>query len=247
VARLNPRLAAGVGVVTAYLLIGGPGMAAALADEGESGSDRGSSSERDDGYGRGDSKSDERDDGGNASNGGSSRGDNNAKRDSNDSPRVRVGSGREDTQQLMPSDSSDVGGGSGSTGGSTAGEGSSSDHPGSPAAGFERPRVTVGNGRSPGIQIDDPEPRWRGDFAPEPAPAPAPPPPPPPPPPPAPSWVDRIYTPPAIPKQLGVAPSARQSDPLWGIAGLLLIPAAGAALGYRQAKAAQAAERLGRP
>jgi hypothetical protein len=246
VARLNPRLAAGVGVVSAFLLIGGPGVASAIADDGESGSNKGSSSERDDAYGRGDSEGDDRDGGGNASNGGTSRGDSNAKRDSNDSPRVRVGSGRADTQQLMPSDSSDVGGGSGSTGGSTAGERSSSDHPGSPAAGFERPRVTVGNGRSPGIQRDDPEPRWQAP-APQPAPAPEPPPPPPPPPAPAPSWVDRIYTPPAMPKQLGVAPSAKQSDPLWGIAGLLLIPAAGAALGYRQARAAQAAEGLRRP
>jgi len=34
---------------------------------------------------------------------------------------------------------------------------------------------------------------------------------------------------------------------MWGLAGLLLIPAAGAALGYRQARAAHAAERLRRP
>jgi hypothetical protein len=105
--------------------------------------------------------------------------------------------------------------------------------------------VTVGNGRSPGILSgDDREPRWDN---PAPDPAPAPPPPPPPPAPVAPSLIDRIATPPSLPKQLGVAPASDWSDPLWGIAGLLLIPAAGAALGYRQARAAHAAERLGRP
>jgi hypothetical protein len=35
-------------------------------------------------------------------------------------------------------------------------------------------------------------------------------------------------------------------DPLWGVAGLLLIPAAGAILGYRQARAAHSAAELGR-
>ena len=64
---------------------------------------------------------------------------------------------------------------------------------------------------------------------------------------PAPSWVDRIYTAPAMPKQLGVAPTAGSTEPLWGIAGLLLIPAAGAVLGYRQARAAKAVARLRRP
>jgi hypothetical protein len=43
-----------------------------------------------------------------------------------------------------------------------------------------------------------------------------------------------------------VAPAAELADPLWGVAGLLLIPAAGAILGYRQARATQAAAKLGR-
>jgi hypothetical protein len=50
-----------------------------------------------------------------------------------------------------------------------------------------------------------------------------------------------------MPRQLGVAPASKLTDPLWGIAGLLLIPAAGAVLGYRQARAAQGAEKLRRP
>ena len=43
-----------------------------------------------------------------------------------------------------------------------------------------------------------------------------------------------------------VAPTAGVADPLWGVAGLLLIPAAGAILGYRQARAAQPRAELGR-
>jgi hypothetical protein len=45
---------------------------------------------------------------------------------------------------------------------------------------------------------------------------------------------------------LGVAAATDWSNPLWGLAGLLLIPAVAAALGYRQARAAQAAVRLRR-
>jgi hypothetical protein len=56
---------------------------------------------------------------------------------------------------------------------------------------------------------------------------------------------DRTPKPPII-RQLIVAPAAELTDPLWGVAGLLLIPAAGAVLGYRQARASQAAAELGR-
>jgi hypothetical protein len=237
VARLNPRLAAGVGVLSVFLLLGGPGAAAAIADDGDSGSQRGSSSDRDDRYERDGWDGDDRDGGGDDSNGGIRRGDDNAERDSNDGPRVRLGSGRGDTQELMP-------GGSGS-GGSGSSDRSGSDHPGTPKTGFERPRVTVGNGRSPGIQSDDPEPRWR---APAPDSAPAPPPPPPPPvvaPPPRPSFVNKLVSPPATPQLTG-ARSGLAPGSLFGLAGLVLIPAAGAYLGYRQAKGAHAAaESLG--
>lgn len=228
-ARSNPRLAAGVGVVAAFLLLGGPGLAAAIADPGGSGgSDKGNSSDRDWGESR-------RGPGGGADNrdgdSGNRRGNDSRQPDSDDPPRTRVGSGRGDIQDLSPGNRSEP---SDRTG---------SDVSGAPSAKFEPPKVTVGNGRSPGVQDNDREPRSR-----IPAPEPAPPPPPPPPPAPAPpsSWVDRVYTPPTMPKQLGVAPASKLTDPLWGIAGLLLIPAAGAVLGYRQARAAQGAEKLHR-
>jgi hypothetical protein len=237
VARSNQRLAAGVGVVAAFLLLGGPGLAAAIADPGGSGgSDKGNSSDRD----WGDSR---RGPGGGADNrdddSGNRRGADNGSRpsneslgpDSDDPARTRVGSGRGDIQDLSPGNRSEP---SDRTG---------SDVSGAPSAKFEPPKVTVGNGRSPGVQDNDREPRSR-----IPAPEPAPPPPPPPPAAaPSPSWVDRVYTPPTMPKQLGVAPASKLTDPLWGIAGLLLIPAAGAVLGYRQARAAQGAEKLRRP
>ncbi|KUI00037.1 hypothetical protein [Mycobacterium sp. IS-3022] len=133
----------------------------------------------------------------------------------------------------------------------SAGGGSSpgSDAPGPRGSAFDPPEVTFGNGRSPGIRSGAPEPRRQAPApAPaEPAPPPPPVPPPPPPPPPAPAWVHRVATPPASARQFVVAPGAGSTDPLWGIAGLLLIPAAGAVLGYRQARAAQAAERIRRP
>ena len=105
--------------------------------------------------------------------------------------------------------------------------------------------MTFGDGRTPGIQDNGTEPRWSS-----PAPEPAPPPPPPPP-----EVITVPLNPPAISpvreqsgvvQRLVVAPTAGIADPLWGVAGLLLIPAAGAILGYRQARAAQAVAKLGR-
>jgi hypothetical protein len=237
--------------LSAFLLLGGPSVAAAIADPGGEHSDRGGRSESDDGSGGERDGFGDRDSG----NGTSRRGSGDSDLDVSDqgsfeSPKVRIGSGRTDTQQLMPDDSSSARSGSDSNAGSGSGGGSDlNGGPGSARSdarnsGFNPPRVTVGNGRTPGILSgDDSEPRWRTPVA-----EPAPPPPPPPPPvaPVEPSWVDRIATPPALPKQLAVAPAADWTDPLWGIAGLLLIPAAGAALGYRQARASHAAERLGR-
>ena len=224
VARTNPCLAAGVAAVSLLLLLGGSGAAVAFADPGGSrGSDRGSSADRGDG-GRGGSKSGKGED----ARGTDARGTDGPR---NDGPRTRVGSGREDTARLSPGDAD-----SGSGGGSGA------ESPGATSA-FEPPKVTFGSGRAPGIQNVDPEPRW-----PAPARQPAEPPPPPPPAPPAPasSLVDRVATRPPVVRQFVVAPAAEITDPMWGIAGLLLIPAAGAALGYRQARAAQSAERLRR-
>lgn len=139
-----------------------------------------------------------------------------------DSPRTTVGSGRD--------------------------SGTSDERPGlnfspDPSGGFKPPKVTFGDGRTPGVQDTNPEPRWRGGGG-EPAP---------PPPPPETTVVDiappptanRTPKPPVI-RQLMVAPAAELTDPMWGVAGLLLIPAAGAILGYRQARATQAAAKLGR-
>jgi hypothetical protein len=246
VARSNPRLVAGAGVVTAFLLVGGPSVAVAIAEPGHSGRGDRDNSDRNwgdsrGGYNRGgDDRGDRRGNGdSNRKSDNGFRGDDDGPSFGNDdAPQSRVGSGRTEIQQVSPGEVSDEGSGSSGRSGS--------DHPGAPKANFDPPRVTVGNGRSPGVQDDDRERRF-GVTAPEPAPAPPPPPPPPPPPAPEPSWTDRIYTPPAMPKQLGVTPTASWTEPLWGIAGLLLIPAAGAVLGYRQARAAKAVAELGRP
>ncbi|HTI75174.1 MAG TPA: hypothetical protein VL634_09270 [Mycobacterium sp.] len=209
-AQPNLRLAAGVGVVAACLLVAGPSAAVALADPG-----RGHTGHSDNNRRGSDSSS--------GSRSGSDYSDNNitAGTDSADGrPSSRVGSGRESgTSQERPS----------------------SDYsPGSPES--KKPKVTFGDGRSPGIQDRDPGPRW-GWRAPEPAP-----------PPPPPQVITVPLNPPTVspaPPHPGVvqqlvAPTAGIADPLWGVAGLLLIPAAGAILGYRQARGAHAAAELGR-
>lgn len=251
--RLNPRLAAGVGVLSAFLVLGGSSAVVATADPGGERSDRGTSESDDGGRWRGESggsDSDRSETSRSAGDGDTTLGDNPA---SSESPPVRIGSGRSDTQQVMPDDeSASVGSNDDARSGSVSGSGGGPTFGGPGSArsdasnsGFSPPRVTVGNGRSPGILSgDDSEPRWRVPAA---EPAPAPPPPPPPPPAVESSWVDQFATPSVLPKQLAVAPAADWAGPLWGIAGLLLIPAAGAVLGYRQALAAHAVERLSRP
>jgi hypothetical protein len=138
-----------------------------------------------------------------------------------DSPRTKVGSGRES---------------------GTSDERPSLDYSPDPAGAFKPPKVTFGDGRTPGVQDTDPEPRWRGGGG-EPAP----------PPPPATEVVDLAPPPstnrtpkPRVIRQLMVAPAAELTGPMWGVAGLLLIPAAGAILGYRQARATEAVAKLGR-
>jgi hypothetical protein len=302
VAPSNPRLATGVGVLAACLLIGGPGAAAAIADPGGShsgGSDRGSGAERGGGHSRGGSKDDDRRDNGNSrrNDNRADKGDDNRRGDgdgddhgnrrssgngndyersgsaeqgSDDAP-VRVGSGRDDIATVTPENGSGNGSGANSSaapapgfgivsppdGGSDSAGGSGSDpgvppaasiptvtaQPATPGASVASPPVTVGNGRSPAILSDDPAPRLQ---APAPVTVSLPPPPAEPPPPPAASWADRFSAPPATAKQLAVAAPVDLNGPMWAIAGLLLIPAAGAALGYRQARAAHAADRLRR-
>jgi hypothetical protein len=218
VAQANLRVAAGIGFVAAFLLAGGPSAAVAIADPVGSHSSRSDNHDRSDSRGGSDWRN------GNVTSGNRSS----QKSIVEDSPRTRVGSGRE-------SGTSDAG---------TPDERPGSDYSRDPTGAFKPPKVTFGDGRTPGVQDADPEPRWRGGGA-EPAP--------PPPPPPTTVVVD-IAPPPStnraprspVIRQLIVAPAAESTDPLWGVAGLLLIPAAGAVLGYRQARAAEAVAKLGR-
>lgn len=188
----NLRVAAGVGVVSAFLLVGVPGAAVAVADSGGHG-----------GHSNG---------GGHSNDGKVS----NSPKPAAESPSSKIGS----SPAVRPG----------------------SDYSPAPSATFEPPKVTFGDGRTPGVQAPASEPRWWGSAS-EPAP-----PPPPPPPPPAPVIAPPKPTPPRVhapvAEQLVVAPTSTVHDPLFGLAGLLLIPAAGAVLGYRQARAAQGAEKL---
>ena len=118
---------------------------------------------------------------------------------------------------------------------------SGSDHIGAPTVSVRSPRVVVGNGRSPGLQAGDPEPVRENPVIPEIVPPAVPvaievtvPPVPPPLPP-----VERIQPPQLVVGELGTAKVDTTTDPLFGLTGLILIPMVGAALGYRQARAAQ--------
>jgi hypothetical protein len=216
VAQSNLRLAAGIGAVAAFLLAGGPSAGVAIADPG-----RGHSGHSDNGKDSDSSSSREGSRGGSDwSNGNINsgvRGGTNS--NSDDRPSSRVGSGRE---------------------AGTSDERPSSDYSPDPPQ-FKTPKVTFGDGRTPGVQDHDTEPRWRWS-APEPAP------------PPPPEVITVPLNPPTISpvrEQPGVvqhlvAPTAGMADPLWGVAGLLLIPAVGAILGCRQARAAEAIPKLGR-
>jgi hypothetical protein len=120
---------------------------------------------------------------------------------------------------------------------------------GRPVTSFQAPRVTIGNGRTPGTNVPQPdsgpESTLLRDTSVSPAavpPMPAVPaaieiniPPLPPPLPP----VERIRPAEMIPGQFGTSTTDTVTDPLAGLAGLILIPAIGAVLGYRQARAAQ--------
>src|SRR4051794_37440827 len=125
VAQTSLRFAAGVGVVAACLLVGGPSMAVAIADPagGHSGrSDNGKGSDSRGGSGGGSDWSHD-----NVTNG-SHSGTNSG---SEDGPTSRVGSGRDwGTSDQRPS--SDF----------------SPDRPGQGNA----PKVTFGDGRTPGVQ-----------------------------------------------------------------------------------------------
>ncbi|MGZ5394489.1 MAG: hypothetical protein ACXWEI_03165 [Mycobacterium sp.] len=295
-ARFTPRLTAGVGVLVAFLLLGGSATEA-VADPGRSHSDRGNSSDRGNGNGNGNGNSrggsdrgdDYRRGNDNSRKRGEDDGDASAERGSVASPEVQFGSGPidlADVAELTPSlaagksgdedgnadpgssrvDVADVAelapsiaAGSSELRSSEPGAGvfggfgvaGSSDRSGSyradtPKARFSLPRLTLGNGRTPSIRRGESESQLQAPVL-QPAPAAPPPAPPPQAPAPPPSWVvKRLPAAPVLTQQLGVSQEADWSDPLWGLTGLLLIPAAGAILGYRQARAAHAADRLRR-
>jgi hypothetical protein len=136
--------------------------------------------------------------------------------------------------------------------------GGGSGYSGPPVATFNAPRVVIGNGRTPGTQLPTPGPP-PVVHAPITAPAPqlapiapvpdevptvAPPvplaadinvPPLPPPLPP----VEHIGPADFVVAEFGTGTTVTVTDPLAGVAGLILIPAIGAVLGYRQARGAQ--------
>ena len=120
---------------------------------------------------------------------------------------------------------------------------SGSDHIGAPTVSARSPRVVVGNGRSPGLQDSEPV-RENPEIVPPAVPVaievtipPLPPPLPP---------VERIQLPQLVVGELGTAKVDTTTDPLFGLTGLILIPMVGAALGYRQARAAQGLRELAR-
>ena len=126
---------------------------------------------------------------------------------------------------------------------------SGSGYSGQPVTAFRSPRVVVGNGRTPGTHVprpgSAPEAVLVQDAMISPAAVPAAPAVPtaieiniPPLPPPLPP-VERIRTAELVVGHFGTGTTDTVTDPLAGVAGLILIPAIGAVLGYRQARAAQ--------
>ena len=123
-----------------------------------------------------------------------------------------------------------VSGGGGGGGGATVA---------APPIAITPPLVTVGNGRSPGILTGRDAPTWEGpvDVA-------------------VPVTTPQAVTPPP-PYRIEATPAQRMGASLWaaaapgwpgglifGLAGLILAPIAGAWLGYRQARASRAAAQL---
>ena len=249
-AQSTIRFAAGAGVVAASLLIVGPYPAEAVADKHGSGSH---------------SRHDELENRSNRPSSGQKRSGPDsvnrvldlgaADRDSKspvDPPQMNLGTGRSDLEDLATVDSIAPDGPATLRSAAVAEEPTSvnasgavprsgSDHIGAPTVSVRSPRVVVGNGRSPGLQAGDPEPVRENPVIPEIVPPAVPvaievtvPPVPPPLPP-----VERIQPPQLVVGELGTAKVDTTTDPLFGLTGLILIPMVGAALGYRQARAAQ--------
>lgn len=256
----NLRLAAGVGVVAAVMVVAGPTAAVAIADPSGSHSNDSDHGDRADVRGGWKHGNGDRD-------GGDRNGGHGGDRDSSGGSRKPSTSGSDATQRSTSGSSRSDTGSNATTQApqtsartsqtATAGEApepqtpadgsgsdtlSGADLAGPPSAERVQPRVIVGNGRSPGIQKPDSAPPRVTFVAPQIAP---PPPPVVPPATPAPTSTEVSHPQRFVP-QFATAPSTKWSDPLWGLAGLVLIPAAGAVLGYRQARAARDAEALTR-
>jgi hypothetical protein len=257
VAYSTVRIAAGAGVVAASLLIAGPNPAAAVADR------HGSGHSNDDFRQNGSSGQ-----GGTIRQGasnlvkdvvsgiGSIAGIDRNSKPNLDPPKMDLGTAGSDTPQLFMAESLAPEGQpamrSAAVAEAPVGDnltvaalpGGGSGYAGQPAAAFRSPHVTIGNGRAPGTRVARPPSEavlnHDGLVAPEAVPAvpaaieinipPLPPPLPP---------VERIGPAELVVGEYGTGTTDTVTDPLAGVAGLILIPAIGAVLGYRQARAAQ--------
>ncbi|MDT5007420.1 MAG: hypothetical protein QOJ24_4596 [Mycobacterium sp.] len=247
-AHSTVRFAAGAGVVAASLLILGPNPAHAVADKHGPGSQFDNDSRKNVSSGKG----------GNVIGGFDIAGQD-AKPDL-DPPLMNLGTGGGDLQDVTVVNSfpaqDQTAMRSAAVAEAPAGDNitaaapqSGGGYSGRPATSFQAPRVTIGNGRTPGTNVPHPTPGPEAtllrDTLVSPAavpPMPAVPaaieiniPPLPPPLPP----VERIRAADLVPAQFGTSTTDTVTDPLAGLAGLILIPAIGAVLGYRQARAAQ--------
>lgn len=225
VAHSAIRIAAGAGVVAASLLIVGPNPADAAADEDRSGS-----------YSENDQ----------------------APKPDLDPPQMELGTGGSDLEddalaesfapegQVALRSAAVVEQPAGDNVLAAAQPRSGSGYSGQPVTAFRSPRVVVGNGRIPGTHVprpgSAPDAVLVADAPVSPAAVPAAPtaieiniPPLPRPLPP----VERMRPAVAVVGEFGTGTVDTVTDPLAGLAGLILIPAVGAVLGYRQARAAQ--------
>jgi hypothetical protein len=261
VAHSTVRFAAGAGVIAASLLIVGPNPALAVADKHSPGSYSDKDYRKNSSSGHG----------GNArriasnlvkdvfSIGGIGVGDKNSKPDLGPPP-MNFGTGGRDVEDLAVVNSFAPQGQSAMRSAAVAqapaGHNVSASAPrsgggysGQPVTSFRAPRVTIGNGRTPGTHVPQPGPAPEAvlvqDTPASPAAVPSAPAVPaaieiniPPLPPPLPP-VERIRPAELVTGQFGTSTSDTVTDPLAGLAGLILIPAIGAVLGYRQARAAQ--------
>jgi hypothetical protein len=251
VAHSTVRIAAGAGVVAASLLIVGPNPAPAFADRPDYSNDEYLSNSSGPGgfVQRGANIVKDVISGINNAGAGTSKPD-------RDPPKMELGSANEDLMAQGFAPEPQMAMRSAAVPEAPVGDnlavavpgGGGSGYSGQPVTAFHSPRVTIGNGRTPGTQVGRRPSVSEGVLgyealdATEAAPA-APPPPTgieidiPPLPPPSP--VERIGPAQLVVGEFGYGTADTVTDPLAGVAGLFLIPAIGAVLGYRQARAAQ--------